>query len=591
METIDPNSDKPTQASTDSRPGEDARTSWIQDVAALCLFCSVVFFVLLGYRELSNPDEGRYAEIPREMVASGDWVLPRLNGVVYFEKPPLVYWMVAASQSLPGDQEWVSRLTPALFASLGVILVYLTGRRLFGRREGMLAALMLGSSALYAALGRMLLLDMVLSVLISAVLCFFLFGIREPPGRRRRGFFWGLYVCAALATLAKGLIGFLVPGAIIFLWLLMGNHWRRLRPFHLPTGAAIFLAIAAPWHVLAALRNPDWAYFYFVHEQWLRYTSEIHDRAQPWWFFLPIIAVGFFPWVGLLGSALRSLWLGRARIDEEGSMVSFLLIWAGFIVVFFSISNSKLVPYILPVFPPLALLTGRWCTRAFERPRVAVGLIVYSVIGLTLAVGVLVVLWKGEGLVSPERLARARPFIFAVAASLGCGVVVTAFGKWRLSPSVIGVVLATMVIANLSLDPLAAHVTTPATKSLARYVRDHMEPGDTVYHYGGFSYDFAYYAAMDVGTVDFTGELELQIDPEARASGRFIDGHEFRRQWAGPGRVWMLVRQKWSKDLLAEPAFTGRIVAESPGFMLLLNQKLPSEVPLPDHEVIANREF
>jgi len=231
-----------------------ADSSWTRDLLILV----VLFGLLLGFRlgsyALANPDEGRYAEIPREMLASGDWVTPHLNGVNYFEKPPLMYWAVAVCQKAFGQGEWASRAIPALFSLAGILLTYATARQIYGRRAGLASATVLGTSLLYFGLSRILILDMGVTVLMSATLCCFILGVRAEPGLRRRLLFYGLYASAALATLTKGLIGFLVTGAVMFLWLLICNQWRRLRPMHLPTGILLFLAIALPWHLLAAAR-------------------------------------------------------------------------------------------------------------------------------------------------------------------------------------------------------------------------------------------------------------------------------------------------------------------------------------------------
>ena len=282
-----------------------AAAPWGRDLWWLAVLFGLLFAFRLGSYPLGAGDEGRYAEIPREMIVSGDWVTPRLNGVVYFEKPPLVYWVVASSMSLFGQNEWAVRAVPALFALGGVLLTYAAARRLHGRDAGVISAVVLGTSLLYFALAHIVLLDMAMAVLMSATLFCFILGVRESPGWRRRWFFYGLYVSAALATLTKGLIGFLVTGAVMFLWLLVFNQWKRLRPLYLPTGLLLFLAVAGPWHVLAALHNETWAYRYFVFEHWLRFTTPAASRPGPWYYYIGVILAGLIPWVGFLWPALR----------------------------------------------------------------------------------------------------------------------------------------------------------------------------------------------------------------------------------------------------------------------------------------------
>ena len=343
-------------------------TSWRRDLILLSVIFGAILAWRLGSAPLRNPDEGRYAEIPREMIATGDWVTPRLNGVPYFEKPPLVYWAVAACEEVLGPSEWSLRLTPALFALGGILAAYGAARRIYGRDAGFWAAIVLGTSLLYLALGELLILDMVVSVLMSATLFCFILGVREPPGAARRWLFYGLYASAALATLTKGLMGFLVTGAVMFLWLAIFNQWRRLRPLHLPSGIVLFLAIAAPWHLLVSSRNPGWAHFYFVYEHWERFTNAGHGRYQPFWFFIPIVLLGLFPWTGFLWSSFRDALAGGWARRSENAVAWFFVTWAAFIFLFFSESQSKLIPYILPVFPPIAVLVGRWLGAVLPSP-------------------------------------------------------------------------------------------------------------------------------------------------------------------------------------------------------------------------------
>ena len=227
----------------------------------------------------------------------------------YFEKPPLMYWAV-------GGFRWIAfrpgrivdaRLTPALFGLGGMLLTYAAARRLYRARRGRSRRRCPGDvGLLYFVLSRILLLDMAVSVLMSATLFCFILGVREPPGARRRWLFYGLYASAALATLTKGLIGFLVPGAVMFLWLLVFNQWRRLRPLYLPSGIALFLADRrALARAGGACATPTWAHFYFVHEHWERFTTTAQHATAPFWYFIPVSCSGLFPWIGFLWPAVR----------------------------------------------------------------------------------------------------------------------------------------------------------------------------------------------------------------------------------------------------------------------------------------------
>jgi 4-amino-4-deoxy-L-arabinose transferase-like glycosyltransferase len=566
---------------------------WGRDLLVLAVLFAALYALQLGSAPLANPDESRYAEIPREMVATGDWVTPRLNGVVYFEKPPLVYWAGAVLQSVFGASDWAMRAIPAGFGLGGILLTYAAARRLHGRMAGLLAAGVLGTSLLYFALSRVLLLDMPVAVLMSATLFCFLLGVREPPGPRRRWLFYGLYASAALATLAKGLIGFLLTGAVMFLWLLIFNQWRRLRPLYLPTGLLLFAAIAVPWHVLAAQRNPQWAQFYFVHEHWERFTTTAHGRAEPWWYFGPVLLAGIFPWTGFLWPALRD----RLRGGPDGGLRAcwaaarganadawFLALWAGFVLLFFSKSQSKLIPYILPVFPPLAVLLGAWLAdvhaahstgsgpdRGAVRLRWAVRVFGFfaGLLGAALLVAAL-----RPGTIRPEevRLAVRDNAIPGGVILLTGGVAAVWFVRNRGGREALAAVAVTAAGFYAAVATAQDDFARSDTRSLAAYTMARIQPGDRIYHYRGFFHDFVFYARREVGTVAWKDELELDIDPAAPASGRFIDEPEFRRQWAGPQRLWVVARREEAEPLFRDATFSFHLLAETRGHVLFSNR-------------------
>ncbi len=323
------------------------------DLSALIVMFGIAFFFFLGRLPLLNPDEGRYAEIPREMLELGDFVTPHLNYVKYFEKPPLHYWLNALSFSLFGQNELAARFPAALLGLCGILLVYHIGRKLFGRREGLYAALVLGTSIGYQVQARMNIIDMTLTFCMTATLGFFLLAIQD--GERRKGLYYHLvYLFAALAVLAKGLIGIVLPGMIIFFFLLMTKRWRLVREMRLVTGIPLFFLVCAPWFILVSARNPEFTQFFFIHEHFQRFLTKVHGRYKPPWFFIPVLLGGMIPWIFFLPEAGKALW------KDRNERKIFLALWATVIFVFFSLSNSKLVPYILPVFPVVALLVG--CT-------------------------------------------------------------------------------------------------------------------------------------------------------------------------------------------------------------------------------------
>jgi len=205
------------------------RDGWIRDLAILTLLLGLFLGFMLGERALWSPDEGRYSEVAREMVVTGDYVTPRLDGVRFFEKPPLFYWLQSASIRFFGLNEWALRLWPAVFALLGCLAVYVGGRNLFGRRTGLIASVVLATSGLYYAMSRVANLDMILSTLLTCALISFLLGTREPSGFKRRCAMWAFFGFAALAVLEKGLIGIVIPGLVIGTWILLFGEWSILK--------------------------------------------------------------------------------------------------------------------------------------------------------------------------------------------------------------------------------------------------------------------------------------------------------------------------------------------------------------------------
>jgi hypothetical protein len=311
-----------------------ALPSWRRDLWLLALAFGLLYAFRLGSYPLSNPDEGRNAEIAREMLATGDWITPRLNGVNYFEKPPLVYWVTAASEAIFGLNEWAVRAVPALFAVWGVLLTYRAGRRLYGREAGLASAVVLGTTLLWFAIGHIPILDMAVSMLMARALFRFIQAVNAPDPVARRRHFIHLYASMGLATLAKGLIGFLVTGAVMFLWLLIFHQWKRLRPLHLAAGALLFLAIAAPWHLLVARANETWVHRYFVYEHFERFLTSAASRPGPWHYFVWIVIAGMIPWTGFLWPAVRDALRGGWARRDENRVAWFLMTWVGFVFFF-----------------------------------------------------------------------------------------------------------------------------------------------------------------------------------------------------------------------------------------------------------------
>ena len=320
----------------------------------------VCWFATLGERALINPDEGRYAVLSLAMLQTGDWLTPRLNGLLYFEKPALQYWMGALSFIVFGINEFAARFWPALSGILSVLAVGLTARRLWGK--GTYAALVLAGSTWIIGNGHYLTLDMGVTFFLTLTLCAFLWAQNDDASPlETRYAMWLAWAAMAAATLSKGLIGILIPGAALLLYSLIHWHWSVWRRMQWLPGIVLFLLLAFPWFGLVSARNPGFAQFFFIHEHFDRFLTDQAQREGPFWYFVPVLLVGFMPWTSLLPRLVREAWPRRPGATFQPER--FALIWAVFVFAFFSKSNSKLPSYILPMFPALALLLGQALAR------------------------------------------------------------------------------------------------------------------------------------------------------------------------------------------------------------------------------------
>ena len=323
-------------------------------ILAFCALLGVfVYFWGLGDYGFIDPDEGRYAEIPREMIETGDFITPRLNYVKYFEKPPLHYWLTAGAFMMLGDNEFAGRIVPVLSGLGCCVLAFMLALRITrSKYAAALSGLILASSVLWYGTSRLNLTDMTLTFLFTAAMTFYYFW--NVNGKR--SMLLAFYAMMALAVLTKGLIGVVLTGGIALIHLIVTKQYRKILPLFSPSAIILFFVIVSPYFIAVCRANADYFDFFFIREHFLRYTTTIHDRYEPFWFFAPIIIAGFIPWTGLMWEAVRAVF-GKCKIIDRDSGI-FLGLWAFIPFAFFSASGSKLITYILPCMPPLAVLSG-----------------------------------------------------------------------------------------------------------------------------------------------------------------------------------------------------------------------------------------
>jgi 4-amino-4-deoxy-L-arabinose transferase-like glycosyltransferase len=531
-------------------------------LAAAALVFTIFWFAMLAGRPLYDPDEGRYAEIPREMQAGGDLVIPHLDGYAYIEKPPLQYWLTAGSLGLFGRTEWAARLPTGVAGYLVLMAVYAIGRRLWGPAAALKALLLTGGSILFVLLGHQLTLDMSLTAWLTASLACFVFaqvpadpgsgGDRKERGAERLARAWmlGCWAAMALATLTKGLIGVLIPGFTLLAYIVWQRDGATLHRLDVRYGLPVFVALASPWFVLAARAQPGFLHFFFVREHFQRFLTPIEQRSEPWWFFVPVLIVGILPWITQAASALATGW--RDCVPPGGFAPRRLLwIWSVFVLVFFSSSDAKLIPYILPAIPPLALLAaaprGPAAGRA-ERGHLLAG----AAASLAFAIGVLVyasAVWssaKGRALALELRPSLVCTSLALATAAVGC--VVLARREHTLAA------LAALAAGWFA---AAATITVGATtaeqyfsaKDIALRLRAVASPGAHVYSVHTYEQSLPFYLGRTVVLVDYRDEFAFGLarDP-ARGLATLT---EFSRAWSAEGEAYAVMPARTFDDLVA----------------------------------------
>ncbi len=555
-------------ASAPATPRSQARWVWL--FAAVVV---AVWFGTLDARHLLRSDEGRYAEIAREMFASGDWVTIRYNGLKYFEKPPFHLWMTVLAYHAFGVGDWQARLWVALSGAIGTLAMVLAARRWFGPRVGWLTALVLIAAPSWNLGSHFNSLDMSVSGALACVLAAFLLAQHpDASADQRRRWMWAAWAAMAVATLTKGLIGIVLPGLVLVLYTLLARDWAVWRRLHLVTGSLLMLALAAPWFVLISVRNPEFPQFFFIHEHWDRYTSTIHHRMEPWWYFVPQLVGGFLPWIGLTPRALGLL---RGDASRTGFRpLWWLATWAAAIFVFFSLSDSKLPGYILPVFPALAVLAAlaldRLDRRAWNR-QLLVALVVALV---ALALSPLVARLGGGG--TPNVLYRHyMPWIAAACALAVLGILAArrlARGDDRL-PSIAAFSLAIFGAVTIG---LAGHETLGRSISgvdLVAPMKAWLKPGMPIYSVRLLDHTLPFYLRHTTIMVEAPDELAFGVRQEPDKWIPTLAG--FEKVWtSGPPALAIMSHDTYAK-LVADrlPMFA---VAEDTRRVVVANVAHPS---------------
>ena len=521
----------------------------------LWVLLGALWLASLPFRPLFDPDEGRYAEIPREMVASGDWVTPTLNGLRYFEKPPLQYWATSALYSAFGVHEWTARLWSASLAFLCIPLVFAFARRIGYRTEtAVIAAALLAVNPYFALIGQLNLLDQGFSFFLSAAVFSFVIAQRKSLPPRRSGS-WMLVTWASLglAILSKGIVTLVLAGATLCAYMAVTRDASLLKRLKPVSGVAVLLLITVPWFWMVQGRNPDFLQFFFVHEHFQRYFTTVHERVQPFWFFVPLVIIGLLPLIGNWKS-WKLADIEGARTPGEFRAELFLLLWCAVTVLLFSFSQSKLPAYVMPAMPALAVVLARVTeanAKAFPRAKwIAIAGL------LAAAAGVVIAGWW------QSRTVSAPAFVWpGVLAAVCIAYLLTERAGAATPLSNRWVKLAAVSIAGYQLLGFAFAASFPSKsgEQLTAGFAGTLSDETPVYTVSQYRHSLAFYLRRPLEVYDYVGELEFGMR-HAREQPAERSRAEFLEQWRRETHAIAFIDPSVYPELSAA-GMPGRIVA------------------------------
>jgi 4-amino-4-deoxy-L-arabinose transferase-like glycosyltransferase len=564
------------------------------------LFVATLVFAVAAQSPPSLMDDvdAVQAQIARNMLDSGDWVTARLNGIAYLEKAPLKYWMIAVSFALFGVSDWAARI-PIVLSSIALCwLVARMGAWAFSRRAGLLAGLVLATSAGMWLFTRILIPDVVLTLTIALAMWAFL---QVLEGRRH--WVWVFWASLGVGFLLKGLIAMVFPVAAAVLYLAVTGEWRqwrRLRPF---AGMALTLVVAAPWVVLATLRNPPYFdftlrsvkgeyhgffWFFFLNEHLFRFLNMRYPRdynTVPRLLFWAFHLLWFFPWSTWLPSAFRQSFRPDSR---AGRLCLLCLLWLGFILVFFSFSTTQEY-YSMPAYPAFALLLGAALANADSSWQGRVVAVVNGFVAVLLGG----LWWAVRGMETPGDISRAltlnpdaytlslghmrdltlpalaylRAPLALAAVAFALGAVGAARRRWRIAALVVMMVLFTQAarLALVVFDPYLS--SRPLAEALKQ-----APPGEVVLDNQYYTFSSVFFYANLKRAWLLNGRVN-NLEYGSYAPGApdvWLDDDEFVRRWQSPERYYLLIEGPNVGRLSGRVQF--REVAAAGGKFLFTNQ-------------------
>ncbi len=590
------------------------RHRWIWIV----LLWAIVYVPGLWTPPLLDDADSVHAEAAREMLVRQEWSTLYIDGIRYLEKAPLLYWGMEGSYKVFGVHDWAARL-PLIIGMLGLSLAtYSLGRRTLGEHAGFWAAIVLTLSVGPYLFTRILIPDMLIGLWLTVGLDFFLRTLDENPPSKLSC--WGFAAAAALNVLTKGLIGFVFPAAIVGIFLLLTGNLKQLLRMRLVSSALVFLAIAAPWHIAAAVENPaagqahGFLWFYFVNEHFLRYLGKRvpHDYdTVPLLVFWGLVFLWLFPWSAFLVQSFKSVphrWRElRSGLDRRRQALLLCAIWAAVILLFFSFSTRQEY-YAVPALPALALIIGGWLQEEDEsaadsplRKRGRIGAVALAIVGTLVFAASIFLLLQSKSTPADADLAdllKKNPGEYALAFGHIFDLTPRALGMFRVPLATFGIALFAGSVMNLVYrwrdralaanwalavmmlfvlfavhQGLVMFAPILSSKKLADAVEQEFRPGDVIVSYGTYedASTLNFYVRQPIHVVNTRTEGDMyygSLFPDAPKI--FDDDASFDALWSGPHRVFLWVEED------RVPAYVRQSgsyeLARSGGKMILMNR-------------------
>ncbi|MGH9495059.1 MAG: glycosyltransferase family 39 protein [Candidatus Sulfotelmatobacter sp.] len=585
---------------------------------ALAIVFAAVYFGSMFSPALLDDADSTHAEAAREMFVTGDYVTLHVNGVRYLEKAPLPYWLVAISYRIFGVNEFATRLPMALSVLLLGWLALAWGRRAFGERAGIYGCLFVYTAAGVFLFTRILIPDVLLSLLIAAALYFFLTALEAPKPAWR---WYAGYACMALGVLTKGLIALAFPGGAAVIYLAVTGEWRRWREFRLISGIAFFLLIAAPWHILAGLRNTGGAnghgflWFYFVNEHFLRFQGKRYPRDYnklPWALYWSLHLVWLFPWSLYLPAAIRAIAEERKDLRRAGFTAHtrlMCLILAGLVLIFFAISTNQEY-YTFPAYLPLLILLADGISRCEASDcrdrskgwlKISAGML--AAVGLAAGVTLLALLWQSRNLpFEPDIgsvLAKHDMSIDTLSTSHMLDLSYASFAALRLPAALAAIALLLAPLASLwmrmrkrhyvaswtmavgmAIFLIAAHIALGrfgpylSSRDLARQIAVRARPEDRVMIYGdqAFGSSLLFYLRRPVELVNGNTTSMWFGSTFPDAPRIYLTDAELLAEWRGSRRIFLFVPPHLKAKAAALLPQRTTVIAEVSGKYVYSNQ-------------------